>query len=379
MQPALTHHEYRAAKRLPALDGIRAVAVLAVITWHVRDGAFAALNGDFGVDIFFVLSGFLITTLALREEEKYGKFGYGAFMVRRAFRILPLLWLGIAIYAVAVFGFHLDDRASAYAHAIPYYLAYLPEVPLFSHPATGVGDGPVPFSGVWSLGIEEKFYLVWPVIAFVVLTRVRQLRVWVAGLGALAIWVFDVAGPQTPARYIYHYAPILVGCFMALLCHSAKSYPFVARLTQWTVSLPVLVAVILLNANRPSPMEMAIHQLLVGIIVCAVVVRPESLGARAMSARWLAHIGVLSYALYLFHSLAFKVTDKLLPAGTGVAIALCSLAAGLLVAVPACEVIHRLYELPFQEWGRRLAARINGHREPALRAMLTPQEDMQRT
>jgi len=91
---ALTYSEFLQTRYFPSLEGIRAIAVLMVMGWHARNGALSFANGNFGVTIFFVLSGFLITTLAIREEISSGSFQFLPFTIRRFFRIAPLLCLG---------------------------------------------------------------------------------------------------------------------------------------------------------------------------------------------------------------------------------------------------------------------------------------------
>ena len=175
----LSHEEYLAQRYMPVLDVVRAVAVLSVVGFHLGEGSLDFLQG--GVNVFFVLSGYLITTLALREESRRGSLDVRAFIVRRIFRILPLFYLVLGIYVVLVLGLHADDRVGDFGDALPWLFAYLQEWPVVH-----AGDEGLPLGVAWSLGIEEKFYVVWPFLAFVLL-RGRSSRAQIAGLLATGL------------------------------------------------------------------------------------------------------------------------------------------------------------------------------------------------
>jgi peptidoglycan/LPS O-acetylase OafA/YrhL len=350
---------YQEQRRFNALDGVRAVAVLLVVTWHVRGGELSDLNGDFGVSAFFILSGYLITTLAVREEARTGRFSYAGFMIRRIFRIWPLLWLGVGVYSVAIYGFHLDNRVHAFTKAIPYYLFYFPEVPSFSVPPTSMhGEGPVPFSGVWSLGIEEKFYLVWPIVAFAILKN-RRGRGWLALALSAVFYLVQEFGTRFEAKYLYAYAPIALGAALAFCLQNRRGFEFFRRAVPAWLAAVVLLGSIYLNHYRPGVPGTVVHEVLVAALIGYVVVNPTSIGARMMSNAMLRRIGELSYGLYLFHVLGLKVADKLLPSGQTLPLAFAEMAIGLPLAYVGCELLHRYFEGPAQDFGRRLAQRVS--------------------
>jgi len=154
------YDDWRATRFFPGLEGLRAVAALLVVFHHARTHRlWGALEGWNGVTLFFVLSGPLITTLALREEDEHGALRWRAFVVRRGFRILPVYLASLALYVSVMLsvGFGGSHRA-VFAHALPWYLSPFPEVPFFTRTH-------IVFSLAWSLGIEEKFYLLWPLVA----------------------------------------------------------------------------------------------------------------------------------------------------------------------------------------------------------------------
>src|SRR5579862_8083236 len=151
------------ARYMPGLDGLRAVAVLAVIAYHLNLGW--APGGLLGVGVFFVLSGYLITDLLLASRERDGHFRLGEFWKRRARRLLPALWvmLGVVVLWVSIakpaqLGVLRGDVVAALLYVSNWWYA-LQHVSYFA----SFGP-PSPLGHLWSLGIEEQFYLVWPLL-----------------------------------------------------------------------------------------------------------------------------------------------------------------------------------------------------------------------
>ena len=185
----------------------------AVVGFHLSGPAPMFAGGWLGVHMFFVLSGFLITTLLLREEETTGRISLLGFWVRRIFRIAPA-------YYAAFLGSYLLLRwggvweAAGGPEALRYFLTFNPEFsPSF-----------INFEQAWTIGIEQKFYLVWPLLAFVL---VPLLGAAVGGAGRVraAAWLRDRAdhdvGDLAPQHLLgVHYVAILLGCGMALAMHS---------------------------------------------------------------------------------------------------------------------------------------------------------------
>src|SRR3954463_2600577 len=171
----------------PALDGIRALAVIAVMLFHA--GNTYATAGFIGVDVFLVLSGFLITLLLLRELRTSGRVAFGAFWMRRARRLLPALIL--VLVAVALFGAFVatDDEALGLRGDLLGSLVYVENWRFVLSGAsyfTQFGS-PSPLRHMWSLAIEEQWYLVWPLLLFGIMAVTRRnLRAVTAVILALA-------------------------------------------------------------------------------------------------------------------------------------------------------------------------------------------------
>ena len=235
----VSYEDWRAAGFFPALDGLRAVAALMVVFHHARTHwLWGWLEGWNGVTLFFVLSGFLITTLALREEETLGALRWRAFVVRRVFRIVPIYVVSLALYVVAMVavGIGASHRGS-FVHAMPWYVSPFPEVPFFTHTH-------IVFSLAWSLGIEEKFYLLWPLLAFVLLRGRARGRLGLALVLAL-LFQLPIAF-SSGGRALAPYTAILVGCVLAFLMQNRSSFRHVSRLGSrpwFFASLGLLIAV----------------------------------------------------------------------------------------------------------------------------------------
>src|ERR1041384_6734577 len=142
----LTHADYLALRRFPALDGLRAIAAVLVVFFHY--GGPDRLQGWAGVQMFFVLSGFLITTLMLREERRNGRISLKEFYLRRGFRILPVYLVVLLVTAVAS-ALYGTFTSNGIGPALKYFLTFSNEFADSS-----------PYGQSWSLGIEQKFYLV---------------------------------------------------------------------------------------------------------------------------------------------------------------------------------------------------------------------------
>jgi peptidoglycan/LPS O-acetylase OafA/YrhL len=355
------YDEWRAARFFPGLQGLRAVAALLVVFHHARTHwMWGWLEGWNGVTIFFVLSGFLITTLALREEEKLGALRWGAFFVRRVFRILPVYLICLFLYAavMVVLGMGASHRAS-FMHAVPWYLSPFPEVPFFTRTH-------IVFSLAWSLGIEEKFYLLWPLLAFVLLRRRARGRLGVAVALALALQLPIAA--TGGGRALAPYTAILVGCVLAFLMQNRKSFASVSKLgsTPGFLTAVALLATVhaLTHVWRPttsafrvdSPFYYLPYSLAAALVVAAVVLRAG--GSQPLESSGMQLVGKVSYPLYLIHPIALGFAAVAVKPG-GIVSETAYLAVGLALAIAISYGIHRIVEEPLIAMGKRLANRVS--------------------
>jgi peptidoglycan/LPS O-acetylase OafA/YrhL len=231
---------------LPGLDGMRALAVIAVLLYHA--GLPWIPGGFLGVEVFFVLSGYLITSLLLAEWRAKGSVELKLFWLRRARRLLPALYLLVVVtlsYAVLflpeeVAGLR-SDALAAFGYATNWYL-------IFGHESYFEAVGrPSLLNHLWSLAVEEQFYLVWPVLFWVGISfgaaRWRHRRVFVGALGGAALSVLLLAilyvPGADPSRLYYgtdtRAAGLLIGAALALVWTpgaTRRSYPTGRRLQE---------------------------------------------------------------------------------------------------------------------------------------------------
>jgi peptidoglycan/LPS O-acetylase OafA/YrhL len=336
-------------RRLPAIDGLRAVAVGLVMAYH----AGGPVPGDLGVSVFFVLSGFLITWLLLREHADGGTVDLRAFYLRRTLRIFP------AYYVFLAFSFALDTLlgdgwswsriVTATTYTVNYYNAAL------GHPASSVAHA-------WSLAVEEQFYLLWP-LAFLALAS-RGPRAIGLGVGtaviASAVWrSVGQVWLDFPASYAYNSFEtrldnLAVGCLAAVLARGAW-FGSLARSVAIHPTLPFATIAALL-ASRMAGSELWHYTL--GFTVDAVLITVLIVQLLQVSHHrcwsWLDHpatryLGLLSYSLYLYHQWGLAIGHKMsvLPQWGQVG-------AGVLASIALAAGSHYAVERPFLALKRRV-------------------------
>jgi len=268
----------------PSLDGLRGLAVLAVIATHFN-APFIVNGGLVGVTLFFVLSGYLITTLLVTERASTGRVNLPSFYVRRAARLLPALALVLVPVGIALV---IDGRPGVALAGVVTSSLYVSNLAV----AGGVVLGPLEHT--WSLAIEEQFYLLWPAILILGFSRPRLL---IAGLVvAIAVSAALRLGPVTDIErfwWLYHHTftradALLVGCLLALV-------PFRPSLPTTIAAAASLVFLILLPTDQGTFATLLLlpTALAGGIVVAA---KPRLLGVAPLVA-----IGRISYGLYLWH------------------------------------------------------------------------------
>ena len=338
--------------RYEGLDAVRAVAVIAVMTWHLDDSPLRALAGDRGVQWFFVLSGFLITSLAIREEQRSGRVSLRAFLIRRAHRILPLYSLALVAYVLAdIVVFRSDRLAEGWGRFWPYYLTFTQDIPEL----LDWGSGTRPFRVAWSLGVEEKFYLVWPALAFGWCRRYRPVLL-AASTTCLALLL--IGRPESAATLLLApYAPVLAGCGLALLLASDWGLRWLTPLLRstWVGAAGVLLVLWPWGSLDEGGPTVLVYSLAVALALGCIV---SGFGRRAESVRIATWIGERSYAIYLFHLLAFRcvrvVTDRLGMDGSAQEFTV--LIVGAMLSFAVAGVLRTTIEVPMIQRGRALSA-----------------------
>ena len=317
-------------RHLPLLDGVRGCAILLVIATHLASGTTAASGFDevvlrtlragwIGVDLFFVLSGFLITGILLdsRRDPRY----YRVFFARRALRILPLYWLYLLILVAAAWWLPADPQRTTLLTSLPWHAAYLTNVivAIRGWDVSGFQTG-----HLWSLSVEEQFYLVWPTLVLV--AGARRLRdatvramLWLPALRAVAV----AAGVLTLTTHLL--TPLRAdsfgaGALLAILIRDDERERLLPRLRlAGTVAIGVLIAIALHDRGLrySSPLVRTSGYTLLALGFASLLERvlaaaPRSALARTLGSGTLRSIGRYSYSIYLFHPLLLLAFDTLI-------------------------------------------------------------------
>jgi peptidoglycan/LPS O-acetylase OafA/YrhL len=364
---------------LPTLDGWRAVAILGVMVCHACDALFHAdgtypnaflhaltRHGALGVDIFFGISGFLICSRLLADNQRHGGISLKRFYIRRFFRILPpyLTYLG-GLAVLAGFGL-IAISPGVWWSCLLFYRNYLPST----------GDGLFYTGHFWSLAVEEHFYLLWPGL-LVVLGIPRARRAVVALAGAIALWrVWEYRHhglahwiPQAGfyTRTDIRLDGLLWGCWMALILNDPI---WRERLTRWlspVVWLALLAAFVGCVRYQP-PLAMLWQALLIPILLAGTVLRPVTPAGRLLEWLPLRWIGRISYSLYLWNSLFFPGMANPRPLPLGV---FQQLPWSILPVFACASLSYYLIERPLVRLGHTLSASVSskdvGHPVPVSR------------
>ncbi len=347
---------------IPALDGLRAVAVLAVMAFHA--GASWAGGGLLGVDIFFVLSGYLVTSLLLSDHARNGTIRLRRFWARRARRLLPalaVLLLGICAYARWAGAAMAPSEMRGDAFATLLYFANWHYILTDQNYFIRYGT-PSPLLHTWSLAVEEQFYLLWPLVALVVLRRYGRRGIgWtatvLASCSAAACAVIYLHGASINRLYYgtdTRAQSIMIGALLAVLVPVAgdagasgtagSSGPLGALGFAGAAGLALC-----LHAAQGSGAFLYEGGFLVVALTTAAVLatavrRPSHVLSRFLSLGPLRYTGRISYGLYLYHWPIFLVLTEARTGLTGYAL----LAVRFAITFAAADLSFRLLERPLR-------------------------------
>ena len=303
--------------RISSLDGLRALSIFLVIALHtVQRYAIdhplswiwtAIFNGESGVFIFFEISGFLITSLLLDEHHKRGSISLSGFYVRRAFRILPPLYLYIGIVVIlGLFGRLAITRIDVVSALFFFH----------NFKATDVAWS---LEHLWSISVEEQFYLVWPTVLVLCIRRAGQ-----AGRIAASIFpccvilispIFRVLLSRSASPALHHagvnffkFDFIMFGCLVALLQHTERFESLYRAATRiWWLAPVVMAASSVLTARYQNYYDLTVGYTINGAAIAVFLLwcirNPNSVVGRVLNWKPIVQIGVLSYSIYIWQTM----------------------------------------------------------------------------
>lgn len=301
-------------RRIPAIDGLRTLAVMSVIALH---SGWGVAGGYLGVDVFFVLSGFLITTVLLREQERAGRISIGKFYWHRFVRLAPASLFAATSYLIAAAVFFPDAFTKHLWEALQ-AVTYVMNINLIRWwGSTGY------LNHTWSLAIEEQFYLIWAPLAAAALVFFGRRGVFVSaafGIVIVASWRFSFsADADTDLAFwrVYHgfdtrCDELLVGCLLAA-SYSPKLGDIASR--TWLFPFAFLAYGIMSFGDVKqfvlSPFGLLSIALASAWLIAGLASERSNLLGKVLSMRPFVYIGALSYAMYLWNWLLIKLLTDL--------------------------------------------------------------------
>jgi peptidoglycan/LPS O-acetylase OafA/YrhL len=299
------HGTYR-----PDIDGLRAIAVLSVIVFHISR---SLLPGGFvGVDIFFVISGYLITSHIVHDVDR-GTFSLPAFYARRVKRIAPAMLVVVGVTVIAAKLLMVPEDAADASKSAVWSLSSMANVFFWRYQDTGyfAAQGrDLPLLHLWSLGVEEQFYLFWPLL-LLLFYRPNRVRGFLLGASLIAAGSFllgDLIFARSPA-FAYYMLPTRAG---ELLLGAIATNPAINQ--RWTASsrrfrtlvsvlavLTLAASLVLLRETATFPGVLAVPPTLATALLILTGTDPTQAVSRSLSFPLLVPVGLISYSAYLWH------------------------------------------------------------------------------
>ncbi|MFM6842071.1 MAG: acyltransferase family protein [Candidatus Planktophila sp.] len=353
----------RGIQYIPAIDGLRAIAVMAVLFYHL---GFKWIPGGFlGVDLFFVISGYVITRLLLDSIENSGGLDLRAFYLARVRRLLPALAFMLATTAIAV-GIWAPDTIRRFLIDTPFALTGSMNWWLVSHHLDyfeAIGRPPL-LQHTWSLAVEAQFYLIWPLILLLILKffgkkRISLISLAIAGVSGVALMAVSFsldAANASKVSHVYfgtdtHSIGLFLGAALAVSWIPQNFKMEVSKRAQDFIDgigvfgfLGILATFLLIDETKPALYKIAFP--LAGFFAAAIItsiVHPASRFAPILQNRVLLWIGERSYAIYLWHWVIFQVTRPKVDLA-GASWAMYSLR--ILIVFALADISLRYIELP---------------------------------
>ena len=329
-----------------SLDGVRAFCVVFTVFNHIRGVPFYIV-GNFGVDIFFALSGFLITYLLVSEGRGQRNIDINGFYIRRAFRILPLYFITIILYFVATLVPGAHKSGEEFFHSFGYLVSIIPEY--------GPGNGL--FGHAWTLGIEEKFYLLWPMALFLITLTGRKVIILLA---CMVIATALVILSSSPENLVRGYFGLSFGAIIAVATLKMQSMRSVlARLPLAAYALGGIVLCYVALVFSHSFIFNICIAAFAAVMVASLWQNERQIISKILSLSAISFFGRLTYAMYLTHVLVMNLVLMVLgrlkvPPQFLLVFALTYIGTAIFAGM-----LHAWVEVPLINIGRQLAKRSN--------------------
>jgi peptidoglycan/LPS O-acetylase OafA/YrhL len=313
------------------------------------------------VDLFFAISGFLVTTLLLREYRRNGRISIREFYMRRTLRIFPLYYAVLALYCVLVFvAMRGTPKAAEFWANLPAFATYTSNWFVNLNNAATHG---VTFYFAWSLATEEQFYLFWPSLMVLLLLGIK--REWILALAAgvlllVQIYAASLGGATLLATVFASLAPaILFGVAFAVLLNDRACFGVLYRVLGLKFAAPVafLLLLVLLQIGASRLLSSAV----MAVLVAAVCIREDTYLHPILRWRPAAFVGTISYGIYLMHMLAANAARAVVGHPMGVDVFL--LTTPLVIAM--AYVSYRFFESPILRYKDRFNPRPAGTKNVA--------------
>lgn len=373
------YYRFRSVRYFGALDALRCLAIVGVIWQHCPAIPLEAMaftdTGASGVALFFVLSGFLITTLLLREESATGAINLRNFYVRRTLRIFPLYYAVLCLYTILVILLEHNAAGRLFIHNLPYYITYTNNwfVDLVVNED---GQRRVIFIFAWSLATEEQFYLMWPsVMKF--FRRRTAIMILVATMVTDLSLTFAFGRADIPTSGLERLLRIATspsteicsGVLLALALDSKSSFAAAWRFLGKTWSAPLAAAIALVVVLWPGNVSTGWYvaqSAAFTMLIASCVIREDHGLSWLLRLPMLTRVGVVSYGMYLLHMLAVNAVRAILPR-VGIDSPPLTFVLALLSAYILAEISYRVFESPIL----RLKARFRDGKPGEVGAPLT--------
>jgi peptidoglycan/LPS O-acetylase OafA/YrhL len=315
-QEAVDKAQGNCPHRIPSLDGCRAVSILVVVVAHLCETpAFQAFDpfarlmfhfGPYGVEVFFVISGFIITTLLLNEERRNGRVSIRKFYIRRAFRIWPVAYAYLLVVAVLAWGHVISVAPHHFFYAGAFLMNHVQETNWFT-------------GHFWSLAIEEQFYVLWPIVFLFTAKRGRLicccLILFAAPVLRTLAYLYEPAVHRAMRfSLLFMGDAIAIGCLLALLSKELENSPIVSRIIHLRCFfvIPVL-SVIMYTALKFFPAFYFAGGKSIALACIAAtlwrVMHVRDTAFRFLNTKPLVKIGVLSYSVYVWQQVFLNPTS----------------------------------------------------------------------